>query len=993
MGQNRHSDRYDQSFKTFHELMAKRVREILLVSSPYDAFIMEEDGRIAGRIIHEYRGLNLTRPPRISWVSTAQEALRTLAEKQFDLVITMPQLDDMEPMVMCREIKGRQAELPIYYLAHDTSRFLDGETNLLCRHIDRRFIWLGNTDLLLAMIKSTEDRLNVSADTRKARVRVIILVEDSPLYLSSLLPFLYKEIVRQTQSAMDESLNEEHRILRMRARPKILIAETFEAAQALFLQFSPYLLSVLCDARFPNQGRLDKEAGITLLAEIKRRLPDLPLLLFSSEPANRQKATEIQAHFINKNSVTLHQEIREFFTRNLGFDDFIFRRPNGEEVGRAANLKAMEQILPRIPAESVRYHAGREDFSTWMMARSEIELASRLRQVKVDDFSDIQALKKYLVDSISFQRRERQKGVIIDFSVQGYDPFAEFVKIGNGSLGGKARGLAFMALLLKNNNELLSKYQDVHIQIPKTLVISTDGFESFLNENNLKFSSAMDLEDRRIEEVFTTARFPDELRKDLGLFLSCARYPLAIRSSGLLEDAPGQPSAGIYKTYMIPNNHPDPKRRLAQLLNAIKRVYASTYFTSSVAFTRQSLYRTEEDRMAVVIQEITGSVFDGYYYPAISGVAQSINFYPVAHMKAEEGVAHIALGLGKTVVEGGACLRFSPRYPQLLPQFASVETILKNAQRHFFALKLPGAHEHDPTDPDELIHKLTVDDATAHPSVKRLASTYVVEDHCIRDTTGASGQKLITFAGVLKYNLMPLAAILVDVLEMGRRGMGCPVEIEFAVNLPAEGGKPMDFSLLQIRPMAKREQNLTVEINPDDVENAFCFSHHALGNAQQNDIKDIVFVKPDNFDPARTMEMVVPIGRINQSLAALKRPYVLIGPGRWGSADRWLGIPIDWKDIAGVGAIVETKIRNMPAEPSQGSHFFHNITAQGISYITVAEDGRDFIDWNWLLSLPMKSESDFIRHVQLENGIQLKVDGKKSLAVMVAGRAAMDVLK
>ncbi len=988
MGRNRHGDQYDQSFKTFHELMTNRVSEILLVSSPYDAFIMEEDGRIAGRIIHEYRGLNLTRPPRISWVSTAQDALRVLSEKKFDLVITMPRLDDMEPVLLCREIKARQRELPIYYLAHDTSRFPDDEVDPLCGHIDRRFVWLGNTDLLLAMIKSTEDRLNVSSDTEKARVRVIILVEDSPLYLSSLLPFLYKEIVRQTQSAMDESLNEEHRILRMRARPKILIAENFEAAQTLVHQFSPFLLGVLSDARFPNQGKLDQNAGVTLLASIKKRLPDLPMLLFSSEPSNAEKAAEIHAHFIDKNSPNLHQNIREFFTRNLGFDDFIFRLPGGEEVGRAANLRAMEQVLSQIPEAAIRYHADREDFSTWMMARSEIELASRLRQVKVDDFADIRDLKKYLIDSIRTQRSERQQGVVIDFSERDYDPSAEFVKIGNGSLGGKARGLAFMALLLKNNRELFSKYQKVTIHIPRTLVISTEGFESFLKENDFEFGSKNEPDDRQIDDMFRKARFPEQLRRQLEVFLSFAPYPLAIRSSGLLEDAPSQPSAGIYKTFMIPNNHPDRKKRLSHLLDAVKGVYASTYSATSRAFIRQSQYRAEENGMAVIIQQIVGSPFGGYYYPAMSGVAQSINFYPVGHMKAEEGVAHIALGLGKTVVEGGVCLRFSPQYPQVLPQFAGVEATLQNAQRLFYALRMPAPHEGHSRTLEEFIHRLSVDEASDHPAVNRMSSTYVAEDHRIRDTTGVAGQKVVTFANVLKYNLFPLADILRDALDVGRRGMGCPVEIEFAVDLTPEIPETYTFSLLQIRPMIKYEQRLAVEIDAEDRNRAFCFSRHALGNGQQSGIRDIVFVKPDTFDPARTLEMIAPIARLNQTLSALKRPYVLIGPGRWGSADRWLGIPVDWKDISGVGPIVETRAHNMQAEPSQGSHFFHNITALGISYITVGNDGQDRLDWDWLLSLPPQNETEFIRHVQVENGIRVKVDGKQSIAAMMAEKSS-----
>ncbi|MFZ5570137.1 MAG: PEP/pyruvate-binding domain-containing protein [Thermodesulfobacteriota bacterium] len=984
MSQNRYGDRYDESFKTFHELMAWRVREILLISSPYDAFIMEEDGRIAGRIIHEYRGLNLTRPPRISWVSTGQDALRMLTEKQFDLVITMPRIDDMEPALLCREIKTRRRDLSIYFLAHDTSRFLDGMEDPLCTHIDRRFVWLGNTDLLLAMIKSTEDRLNVSSDTEKARVRVIILVEDSPVYLSSLLPFLYKEIVRQTQSAMDESINEEHRILRMRARPKILIAETFEDAQRLVRQFSPYLLSVLSDARFPNKGKLDQEAGMKLLTEIKQELPDLPLLLFSSEPANQEKAIRIQAHFINKNSPNLHRDIREFFTRNLGFDDFIFRLPGGEEVGRAANLKEMEKILPEIPEASILFHAGREDFSTWMMARSEIELASRLRQVKVNDFEDIRNVKQYLLASIRKQRRERQRGVIIEFSESGYDPSAEFVKIGNGSLGGKARGLAFLAVLLKNNQALFSKYPGMTVRIPSTLVISTEGFESFLNENDLAFGSMKDLDDARIEELFLKARVPDQLRRELELFLSFADYPLAVRSSGLLEDVPSQPSAGIYKTYMIPNNHPDRSRRLFHLENAVKRVYASTYSASSQAFVRQSQYRAEEDRMAVIIQQIIGSETNGLYYPAISGVAQSINFYPMGHMKAEEGVAHIALGFGRIVMDGGVCLRFSPLYPQLLPQFTSVEATLKNAQRSFYALRLPDAHEPDPQSPDEFMRLLSVEEVADHPVVNRMASTYVFEDHRIRDATGLAGQKLVTFAAVLKYNLFPLAEILRDILELGRRGMGCPVEIEFAVNAGMKKPETVEFALLQIRPMIKGGQRLVVEIDERDRKTAFCFSRHALGNGQKTDVRDILYVRPDTFDPARTMEMVAPIAGMNRTLTELQRPYLLIGPGRWGSADRWLGIPVDWRDIAGVGAIVETIAPNMPAEPSQGSHFFHNITALGISYITVKEDGQDFLDWNWLLSQPAESETEFIRHVHLRNGMRVKVDGRRSMAAVIA---------
>lgn len=979
----RQNDKFEYAFKIFYELMAWRVHEILLISSPYDAYIMEEDGRLAGRIIHEYRGLNLTRPPRITWVSSGREALAALDQKPFDLTITMTRLDDVAPDQLCGDIKGRFPQMPIYFLSHEAPPPGVTPPAMGCRWIDRQFVWLGNTDLLLALIKNTEDRQNVEADTRTAGVRVILIVEDSPLYLSSLLPFIYKEIVRQTQSAMDESLNEEHRILRMRARPKILVAENFEAAWSLYERFAPFMLTVLCDARFPRQGILDAHAGVTLLKAVKAQNPELPLMLFSSEPANRPAAEALGTHFIDKNSPCLHDDIRAFFVRNLGFEEFIFRLPDGREVGRAANLQDLTRVLPSIPDASIEYHARREDFSTWMMARMEIELAHTLRAAKVADFKGIPQVRDYILNAVTTQRKERQRGIVVDFAHRDYDPTAEFVKIGDGSLGGKARGLAFLSSLLRNYPELTDKYPTVEIRTPRTLVITTEGFEQFLSRNQLRAGPFEQMTDEAIAALFTQAAFPEEMKAKLASFISAVTLPLAVRSSGLLEDAQAQPSAGIYQTFMIPNHHPDPAVRLAQLLQAVQRVYASTYFSAPRAFARRSPYRTEEDRMAVIIQPIVGALTGGYYYPAISGVAQSYNFYPVSYMKADEGLVHVALGLGRTVVEGNVCLHFSPRYPQLLPQIDTVPKALKNAQRFFYALNMrtgDGAS----LDPATLIESLCVDDATSHPAVQALAGTYVAADQRIRDTTAVAGEKMVTFAGVLKYNLFPLAAIVADLLEIGRRGMGAPVEMEFAVNLPRAKGEKYMFAPLQLRPMAKRGQNIQVAITAEDERRAFCLSRRALGNGMLREIRDIVFIKPDAFDPARTATMAAEISMINQQLAQQGRRYLLIGPGRWGSADRWLGIPVAWKDISAVAAMVETTTAKLNADPSQGSHFFHNITALGIGYLTISGPDTGFVDWDWLQGLPPTDETPFARHVALPKELLIKIDGKSSVGVMVA---------
>jgi len=974
---------FDPSFKIFHELMAKKVRDILLVSTPYDAWIMEEDCRLSERIIHEYRGLNLSNPPRFTWVATAEEALAALHEKNFDMVITMLHLADMDAFVLGQEIKRKDADLPVILLTHsvlpseESSRVFTQPPG-----IDRTFVWSGDTDILVSLVKSAEDRMNVDHDTASAGIRVILFVEDSPVYISTLLPVLYRELVTQTQSVLEEGLNEEHRLLTMRARPKILVARNFEEALNLFEAYEPYVLGVISDVRFPRNGKLDDNAGVAFLARIKKERFDIPLLLTSSESSNAQKAITIPASFVDKNSPSLISEVRSFFLEQLGFGDFVFRMPDGREIARASNTRTLEKLLQNIPAESFRYHTRRNDFSRWLFARTEIMLASKVRPIREDDFESADNHRQYLISIIQARRSRRQKGIVVNFETGDFDLDTEFFKIGTGSLGGKARGLAFVSNLLQRLPAIHKKFENVNIFIPQTMVITTEGFNTFVEENNLKGLSKSDAADEEVAEMFRNAAFPQWIADDLKAYLAKITYPLAVRSSSLLEDAQFRAYAGLYRTYMLPNDHPELATRLDQLINAIKLVYASTYFQSPKAFSRRVGQRTEEEKMAVIIQQLVGERYGDYFYPAISGVAQSHNYYPFSKMQPEEGIATIALGLGKTVMEGEKALRFSPKYPQILPQRTTVDDVLENSQRFFFSLKMGGPYPELGINEDANLAKREVDDVTEDPPMKMLTSTYIPEEHRMRDTTSIPGYRVLTFAQVLKYDLFPLADLLSDVLGIGGEGMGCPVELEFSVNWPSDQKRKPEFALLQLRPMTARAELGNVEISQAEVTRAFCHSFHALGNAEKTDMADILYVKPDVFDAGRTPVIAREIGALNAGLLREGKSYLLIGPGRWGSADRWLGIPVSWAEICGVGAMVETSSPELRAEPSQGSHFFHNISTLGINYVTVTNSKEDFLNWSWLTSLPIANETDFLTHVKLARPFVLKVDGRTSRCVI-----------
>jgi len=975
---------FDARFKIFHELMAKKVRDVLLVSTPYDAWIMEEDVRLSEKIIHEYRGLNLSNPPRLTWVSSADEALKILDEKQFNMVITMPRVADMDCLDLGKKIKKKDPNLPVVLFTHSAITSVEFYSdNTKPEGIDRAFVWSGNTDILVALIKSAEDKMNVAFDTRSAGIRVILFVEDSPLYISSLLPILYKELVSQTQAVMEEGLNEEHRLLTMRARPKILIAENYEEALELYEKFKPYIIGVISDVRFPRQGTLCADAGVKLLSKIKHDRWDIPLLLTSSEPSNAKKAESIPAFFVDKNSPALHAGVHDFFLDHLGFGDFIFRAPDGSEIDRASNLKSLEKKIDTISDESFMLHAGRNDFSRWLFARTEIVLASRLRPTTFDDFShDTKQMREWVVSTIRKRRSRRQKGIVVNFDAHDFDLETEFFKIGKGSLGGKARGLAFASNLLRHNADLHAKHPNVSIVVPQSLVITTEGFESFIEKNHLIGLANSDVPDEEIAQEFLNCAIPGWIKKDLIAYMRQVDYPIAIRSSSLLEDAQFRAYAGLYRTYMLPNDCSEFSMRLEHLLTAIKLVYASTYFHGPKSFSQRVGHRTEEEKMAVIIQKMVGENYSGHFYPAISGVAQSHNYYPFSHMKPEEGIATIALGLGKMVVEGGKTLRFSPRYPQLLPQRSTVEDILENAQRFFYSLKLNNDCPLLGTNDSANLEKREISDAETEPPVSILSSTYIPAEHRIRDTVHIPGPRVLTFAQTLKYNAFPLADILSQFLPIGEEGMGCPVEMEFSVNLcQGEDCKP-EFSILQIRPMTARAELEAVDIGEEEVKKAFCVSRKSLGNAVKTDIADVIYVKPETFDPARTIEIAREIGAMNNILLQEDRKYLLVGPGRWGSADRWLGIPVGWADISGVDAIAETTSTQIKAEPSQGSHFFHNITTMGISYINVSDSNGDFFDWDWLTAIPTRHTSKYVAHVKLDKAMTIKVDGRKSCCVM-----------
>jgi len=994
---------YEIHSKTYHALMPFKVREILIVSSLYDAFIIEEEGLISELVIGQYQHLLLSSPPRVTRVYSGKKALLNIKENRYDLVITMSKHIGMDPYDFGKKVKKLNPNLPVILLATDAIDINLAQQKVTEKGIDKTFYWTGDSTLFLAAIKYVEDSINVQYDTINGNVRVLLMLEDSIHHYSMFLPIIYTEIVQQTQRSISEDLNEMQRLLRRRARPKILIAQTYEEGMSLYEKYKEYILGIITDINFQRKSKTDPNAGYAFAKKIKKESKFLPILMQSSDPKNRKKADEIGAYFLDKNSPSIVRDFQHFVLNHLGFGDFIFLVPKNKnvnknqkirsetihnqtvEIARASNMKEFEENLKKVPIECIKYHSDRNDFSNWLMARCEFKPAMKIRHNKSSDFININEIRKHLISIFNESRRKRQLGAITDFSQQSFEFDSSFTRIRGDSLGGKGRGIAFIRSLLTRYN-LEKKYKNINISVPSTVVVGTLEFDRFISENKLiNFINKENITDQEIAKKFLDSKICNELKSDLSKVLKHFKSPLAIRSSSLLEDSQSRPFAGIYSTYMIPNNHKNDAIRLRHLCQAIKLVYASAFYKESKAYIESTSSKIEEEKMAVIIQELVGNEFGGRFYPTISGVAQSYNFYPVSHQTFEDGIANIAVGLGKTVVGGEKSLRFSPAYPNIITDFSNSDEILKNSQRELFVLDTTKKNFQFSKSDDVTLNKLNIEDIINDGTLKDVSSTYDINDEIIRDSYSPQGPHLITFANILKYNNFPLASILKDVLDIGQHGMGCPIEIEFAVTLGEDGNKPPTFSILQLRPLVCSHDNYEITLNEKKNRNKFFIhSDKSLGNGILKSIKDIVYVPPETFDSAKTVEIADEVEKINKYLSKKSIPYILIGPGRWGTQDRWLGIPVKWSQISGVSVIVETALENFNIKPSQGTHFFHNITSRGIGYINVPYNSKDFfIDWDWLEKQNLFKKLKFVKHIKLFDPLTIKLNGRSGHALIL----------
>ena len=849
---------------------------------------------------------------------------------------------------------------------------------------DRVFIWQGDFRIIIAIIKYLEDRLNVDHDTRIVGVQSVIVIEDNIRYYSSFLPVVYTEMLNQSGQLISEGINLTHRYLRMRARPKILLCSTYEEAWEYFLKYKATLLGIISDIDFPRGGKNCPDAGIEFSKIVKNYYPDIPILLMSNLDENKEKADQIATLFIQKDSPFFLDELKRFINHYFCFGDFIFKMPDGQEVGRATDLKSLLEQLHRIPAESLLYHAERNHFSNWLKARTEFLLAYRLRPRKVSEYANVEELRQSLINSLTNYVFLRQRGLITDFSKETFDPETSFARIGAGSLGGKARGLGFLNTMINDYN-VGSRFEGVQIYIPAAVVLATEVFDQFVDENNLRSFALNCSDDAEITRRFLeTTKFPEEVLGELAAFLDIVDTPLAVRSSSLLEDSQYHPFAGVYETYMIPNNQRNPLLRLNELLNTIKRVYASTFYQSAKAYIKVTSYRLEEEKMAVIIQKLVGVSRDTRFYPDISGVAKSFNFYPHPPLKQSDGIASIALGLGKTVVDGGNTVRFCPKYPTDVMQFHSIKESLNTSQRNFYALQLDRNSDFSYATHDMLIEQFGLDTAEKDGTLHRIGSTYSPDNDIIYDGISRPGTRLVTFSSILRNNFFPLPGILDLLLDMGTWGMGSPVEIEFAVNMSVDPEKPKQFGLLQMRPLVVSRETEELELGLYDPASILCHSTQVLGNGIIKGIHDIIFVDFHTFDRSKSREVANEVSRLNEKLIEEKRPYLLIGVGRWGTLDPWLGIPVTWEQISGARAIIESGFKDFPVTPSQGSHFFQNITSFQIGYFTVNHySGLGSIDWDWLWQHHPIESFTYTRLLRFTNELVIKMNGHKNEGIIL----------
>ena len=983
---------------TFVNLMTRRIFNVLIVANPYDAYMLEDDGRVEEKIYNEYMGLGLRYPPTFTQVSTIAEAEKFLATTKVDLVICMPGNADNDAFTVARAIKGEFPDIPCVVLtpfSHGITRRIENEDLSMFDYV---FCWLGNTNLIMSIIKLMEDKMNLDRDIKEAGVQMILLVEDSIRFYSSILPNLYNYILQQSQNFATEALNRHAATLRMRGRPKVVLARTYDEAMEAWEKYKDNCLGVISDVRFPlhpsRQSQIvgagasgvpkDSEAGFKLFEAIRRDNEFVPLIMESAETRNLDRALLQNYHYVEKNSKMLSVELRHLMEEHMGFGDFIFRDPKShEEILRVRTLKELQDNIFTIPRDSMLYHISRNHMSRWLCARAIFPVSNFLKHVTWHKLQDVDAHRQIIFDAIVQYRHMKNIGIVAVFDRGKFDRYAHFARIGDGSLGGKGRGLAFLDHIIKVHPEF-NQLSGMTVQIPKTLVLCTDVFDQFMEQNDLYEIALSDTPDEEILHRFLEGQLPDSYIEDFFTFFEATHSPIAIRSSSLLEDSHYQPFAGIYSTYMIPQLD-DKEEMLKMLAAAIKSVYASVFFRDSKAYMTATSNVIDQEKMAVILQEVVGNNYDGRFYPNLSGVLRSLNFYPIGNEKAEEGIASLALGLGKYIVEGGQTLRVSPFHPEKVLQTSELHIALRDTQNTFYALDMNHVGTDFQVDDGFNMLHLKVRDAVKDGSLNFIASTYNADDQLIRDGLYEGGRKLITFNGLLRQGIIPFPQVLQMSMKFASEAMRRPVEIEFACNINAD--RTADFYLLQIRPIVDSKQELLEEITEIADENCLIRSHNSLGHGTSEEITDVLYVKyDDTFSAADNVKIAEEIGRINQKFVDEGRNYVLIGPGRWGSSDSWLGVPVKWPDISAARIIVEVALKNYRVDPSQGTHFFQNMTSFGVGYFTVDTNlpGEGGIMRKEMLDvMPAVEETAWVRHVRFDRPLRILMDGMKQEGVVM----------
>ena len=983
---------------TFVNLMTRRIFNVLIVANPYDAFMLEDDGRVEEKIYNEYMGLGLRYPPTFTQVSTIAEAEKFLATTKVDLVICMPGNADNDAFKVARAIKGEFPDIPCVVLtpfSHGITRRIENEDLSMFDYV---FCWLGNTNLIMSIIKLMEDKMNLDRDIKEAGVQMILLVEDSIRFYSSILPNLYNYILQQSQNFATEALNRHAATLRMRGRPKVVLARTYDEAMEAWEKYKDNCLGVISDVRFPlhpsRQSQIvgagasgvpkDSEAGFKLFEAIRRDNEFVPLIMESAETRNRDRAQLQNYHYVDKNSKMLSVELRHLMEEHMGFGDFIFRDPKShEEILRVRTLKELQDNIFTIPRDSMLYHISRNHMSRWLCARAIFPVSNFLKHVTWHKLQDVDAHRQIIFDAIVQYRHMKNIGIVAVFDRGKFDRYAHFARIGDGSLGGKGRGLAFLDHIIKVHPEF-NQLSGMTVQIPKTLVLCTDVFDQFMEQNDLYEIALSDTPDEEILHRFLEGQLPDSYIEDFFTFFEATHSPIAIRSSSLLEDSHYQPFAGIYSTYMIPQLD-DKEEMLKMLAAAIKSVYASVFFHDSKAYMTATSNVIDQEKMAVILQEVVGNNYDGHFYPNLSGVLRSLNFYPIGNEKAEEGIASLALGLGKYIVEGGQTLRVSPYHPEKVLQTSELHIALRDTQNTFYALDMNHVGTDFQVDDGFNMLHLKVKDAVKDGSLNFIASTYNADDQVIRDGLYEGGRKLITFNGLLRQGIIPFPQVLQMSMKFASEAMRRPVEIEFACNINAD--RTADFYLLQIRPIVDSKQELLEDITAVTDEECLIRSHNSLGHGTSEEITDVLYVKyDDTFSAADNVKIAEEIGRINQKFVDEGRNYVLIGPGRWGSSDSWLGVPVKWPDISAARIIVEVALKNYRVDPSQGTHFFQNMTSFGVGYFTVDTNlpGEGGIIHKEMLDvMPAVEETAWVRHVRFDRPLRILMDGMKQEGVVM----------